>query len=165
MPALGSCWPDMGESVTHFPYDELRWTVWSQRLMVVCLAVVLLLAAALLAPYNPFGYEMPRAVFAVAFGLGCVALVIWTSALLRGVNCTLPMVKAPFGWMSLLVVFTLVTLRHILAFETGLLGFLAFRSSELRYAPAALAAYGALGMVRALVTAYVRHRAKQRESD
>lgn len=154
----------MGESLANYAYAELRWSIWSQRLMGVCLAAVLLLAAALLFPYNPFGYETPPLVFGLAFGAGCLSLILWTAAIVRGVNCTLPMAKAPFGWMSLLVVFTLVTLRHVLAFETGLLGFLAFRSSELRYASAALAAYGVLGMARALVSAYVRHRAKQRES-
>ena len=155
----------MGESVANFAYAELRWSRWSQRLMAVCLAVVLLLAAALLSPYNPFGYEMPQAVFAVAFGAGCAALLLWTAAVLRGINCTLPIAKAPFGWMTPLMLFTLVTLRHVLAFETGLLGFLALRSSELRYAPAALAAYGALGIGRALAVAFIRRRAKLRESD
>lgn len=155
----------MGESAANFAYDELRWSVWSQRLMAVCLTAVFLLTLALLFPYNPFGYETPPLVFGLAFGAGCLALILWTAAIFRGVNCTLPMAKAPFGWMTLLVVFTLVTLRHVLAFETGLLGFLAFRSSGLRYVPAALAAYGALGIARALVAAYVRHRAKQRERD
>lgn len=155
----------MGESAANFAHAELRWTAWSQRVMVVCLGAVMLLTLALLSPYNPFGYEIPPLIFAVAFGLGCLALALWVAVMVRGVNCTLPMAKAPFGWLTPLMLFTVVALRHVLAFETGLLGFLALRSSDLRYAPAALAAYGALGIMRALVAAVIRQRAKLREKD
>ncbi len=46
---------------------ESRWTYWSHRLSLVCLAGGLLLAAVLLVSLGLLGYELPSSVFRKGF--------------------------------------------------------------------------------------------------
>lgn len=154
----------MGESATRSARIDSRWSAWSQRLALVCLSGALLLGAALLAPYNPLGYVIPPLVFTLGFGAGFTVLLIWISTGLQGVDCTLPAAKPPFGWVTPVLLFILIALRYVLALETGLLGFLAFRSTLPRYGSALIAVYGLAGMIRALAAAFAQRRANLRES-
>jgi|SRR5579863_4291881 len=154
----------MGESATRTPYVVSRWGGWRQRRAYVSLGGALLLGAALLSQYNPLGYEIPHLVFTAGFAIGLTVLVIWIATGGRGVDCTVPAAKAPFGWITPILLFILIALRYVLALETGFFGLLAFRSAPLRYASALIAIYGMAGIASGLVRAFTLRRADLRES-
>jgi hypothetical protein len=152
----------MGESVTNSQPLDSRWTYWSQRLTLVCLAAALLLGSALLALalLIQLGYSIPSPVFQAGFYAGLGVLAIWIVTRRKGVHFTLPAARPPFLWVTSILLFILISLRYVLLIEAGVFGFLAFRPSLWRYLPSLLVIYGVMGIVKGLAGAVAERRAE-----
>ncbi|HKS96823.1 MAG TPA: hypothetical protein VJV74_11935 [Terriglobia bacterium] len=149
----------VGDQVDHRALES-SWTERSHRLTLVCLFTSLLLALVLLAPLNPFGYQVPRWGFqaATVLGLAALALSVFTRA--KGLDVRLPGFKSPFAWFSSLLVFLTIMLRYVLLAEAGALAFLAFPSPQ-RYLALLLTALGIVGIVTGVVRGLAERRAER----
>ena len=154
---------DMGESGNSaVRLVESRWTYWSHRVSLVCLAGGLLLAPVLLVSLGLSGFELPPSVFRKGFYAALGLLLIWIATSVKGVDVRLPEARPPLTWLSSILLFILIALRYVLLIETGLFGFLAF-PSQWRYLGLFAAAFGALGILKGLGGAMAARRAELRQ--